>query len=203
MEDAGGDAVAVQRQPRPDRQHRTGRAPAGNHPRRSVACEHVHRRQVGAEKRTDRLRDSSEYLIRSRLSCHEDGHSPQRRPLLGELSELGCPRRDLRLELVPHLAERFFGARPFFDEACVMEGRRGVIRGQGQQQLVDRRRKVAARPRGGDEAAVAVDPDGDGNTATRLRGVTDVGNDRPMGKSSRSALTFQPVRKPLPRITAR
>ena len=62
-----------------------------------------------------------------------------------------------------------------------MEGRRGVIRGQGQQQLVDRRRKVAARSRGGDEAAVAVDTDGDGNTATRLRGVTDVGNDRPDG----------------------
>src|SRR3984957_15626079 len=84
-----------------------------------------------------------------------------------------------------------------------MKGRRGVIRGQGQQQLVDRRRKVAARSRGGDEAALAVDPDGDGHSATRLRGVTDVGDDRPMGESSRSALTFQPVRKPPPRIAAR
>ena len=84
-----------------------------------------------------------------------------------------------------------------------MEGRRGVIRGQGQQQLVDRRRKVAARSRSGDEAAVAIDTDGDGNTATRLRGVTNVGHDRPMGESRRSALTFQPVWKPLPRIAAR
>jgi hypothetical protein len=78
-----------------------------------------------------------------------------------------------------------------------------VIRGQGQQQLVDRRREVAAHPRGGDEAAVAFDTDGDGNTATRLRVVTDVGNDRPMGELGRGALTFQPVRKPLPRIAAR
>src|ERR1700733_12891642 len=102
----------------------------------------------------------------------------QRRLLLGELFELGCPGRDLR-------------------------GRRGVICGQGQYHLVDRRRKVAAHARGGDEAAAAVDADGDGHTATRLRGVTDVGNDRPVEESSRSALTFQPVRKPLPRIAAR
>ncbi|WP_329045818.1 hypothetical protein OG738_29920 [Amycolatopsis sp. NBC_01488] len=45
-------------------------------------------------------------------------------------AELGRPLGDLHLELVPGVPERLFGPSAFLDEPGVLEGRRGVVRGQ-------------------------------------------------------------------------
>src|SRR5205085_5569023 len=104
---------------------------------------------------------------------------------------------------VASLAELFFSTFPLVDEAGALERGGRVIRGEGQQQLVHRRGKVAALGGGDDDASFAVDADRDGEAAPRLR-VADVGNDLlTQERLVRGEASLQPVRKARPRVPAR
>ena len=84
LEDAGGEAVAIQWKPCPDRQHGAVAAPAGDRRRCAVAGEDVQYRKVGIEEQPDRLSDGREDLAGGRLLRDEYRHSAQRRLLVGE-----------------------------------------------------------------------------------------------------------------------
>ena len=86
--DADGDAVTIQRQSRPDRRPRTGRAPAGDHGHVPVVVEGEHRSEVGAEHGADLLGDRGEDLVRRRLSGNEHRQPSQRRLLAGQLAQI-------------------------------------------------------------------------------------------------------------------
>ena len=84
LEDAGGEAVAIQWKPCPDRQHGAVAAPAGDRRRSAVTGEDVQYRKVGIEEQPDRLSDGREDLAGGRLLRDEYRHSAQRRLVLGE-----------------------------------------------------------------------------------------------------------------------
>lgn len=64
----------------------------------------IDRHYVNAEDLRHFSRGQGEY-VRLGFALYDECRDPsQRRLLLRELYELGCPRRDLRLELVPRLA---------------------------------------------------------------------------------------------------
>src|SRR6266536_161629 len=90
LEDAGGEAVAIQWKPCPDRQHGAVGAPAGDRRRRAVAGEDVQYRKVGIEERPDRLSDGREDLAGGRLLRHEYRHLAQRRLLVSESVHLSA-----------------------------------------------------------------------------------------------------------------
>ena len=82
--------------------------------------------------------------------------------------QLGCPLDHLHLEPVPGCAKLFLCPSPLLDQARILKGRRGLIRSQREQRLFDRGRKVAAFACGGDQSAVAGDPNWEGNRAERF-----------------------------------
>ncbi len=111
----------------------------------------------------------------------QSGRAGMGQPLrLGQVGfacpQLGGPLGHVHLQLVPGLAELFFGPHPLVDEGRALECRRSVIRGQAEQKLVDLRGEAERdhRPR---PPALAIDTDGDDDTAIWLDAAADVGND--------------------------
>jgi hypothetical protein len=118
--------------------------------------------------------------------------------------QFGCPLDHLHLELVSGMAKLFLGPPALLDETRVLECRRGLIRRKGQQQLIRRGWELAVSTGCGDHTPLTADTYADGNPAARLCAVADVGNDLSAGgRRARGAMTFQPFRKPRPRLPAR
>ena len=110
----------------------------------------------------------------------QSGRAGMGQPLrLGQVGfacpQLGGPLGHLHLQLVPGLAELFFGPHPLVDEGRALKCRRSVIGGQAQQKLVSLRGKADAIT-GRGHHALAIDTDGDDNTAIWLDAAADVGN---------------------------
>src|SRR6266853_6490824 len=98
--------------------------------------------------------------------------------------QLAGPFRHLRLEFVAGftklllaLAYRFLGASVIVEEACCPKCRCGMIRGHGEQQLVNFGRKVGAITRRRNQTALGSDADGDDNAAAALLATADVVDD--------------------------
>src|SRR4051794_3390642 len=138
-----------------------------------------------------------------------DGNTPSaRQPLpLRQVGlatrQFGCPVGNLRLELGSGFAKLLFCSSALVDEAGALECGAGLIRCEGQQQVVRRGWKIAALGGGGDEAAFATAADRDGDAAAGSRPVANVGDELFAGEASvPGELTLQPFWKLPPRDPA-
>src|SRR6266478_2583102 len=120
--------------------------------------------------------------------------------------QFGGPFRHLRLEFVAGFTKllltlpyRFLGAAVIVDEACCPKCCCGMIRGHGEQQLVNFGGKVGAITRRRNQTAFGSDADGDDYTAAALRATGDVANDFPVRQAAVDGeMTLQPFRECLP-----
>ena len=118
------------------------------------------------------------------LSGHavQGGGAGMRQPLrLGKVGlaspQLGCPLGHLGLKHVPGPAKLLFCPRALVDQGGVLKGRRGVIRGQSEHELVGLGGKADATTGRGNDTALGIDADGNGDTAACPATTVDVGND--------------------------
>src|SRR5258708_7017531 len=116
--------------------------------------------------------------------------------------QLGGPFRHLRLELVAGftklllaLAYRFLGATLIVDQASCPKCCCGMIRGHGEQQLVNFGGKVGVITCRRNQTALGSDADGDDNTAAALGATDNVANDFPVRQAAIDGeMTLQPFR---------
>ena len=106
------------------------------------------------------------------LSGHavQGSRAGMRQPLrLGKVGlaspQLGCPLGHLDLQHVPGLAKLLFSPGALADEGGALKGRRSVIRGKAEHEPVDLGGKADATTGRGNDAALGIDTDGNGNTA--------------------------------------
>src|SRR5216683_1705217 len=117
--------------------------------------------------------------------------------------QLGGPFRHLRLEFVAGfakllltLAYRFLGAAVIVDQARCPKCCCSVIRGYGEQQLVNFGRKLGVFTGGRNQTALGSDADRDDNTAAALRAIANVANDFPARQATVDGkVILQPFRK--------
>src|SRR6202030_1937563 len=120
--------------------------------------------------------------------------------------QLGGPFRHLRLEFVAGLtklllahAYRFLGAAVIVDEASCPKCCCPMIRGHGEQQLVNFGRKVGVITCRRNQTALGIDADRDDNTAAVLRATANIANDFPVRQAAADGeMTLQPFRECLP-----
>src|SRR5216683_2013253 len=125
--------------------------------------------------------------------------------------QLGGPFCHLRLEFVPGftklllaLAYRFLGAAVILDEACRPKCCCGMIRGHGEQQLVNFGRKVGVITCCCNHTPLGIDPDGNDNTAASLCAIADVANNfRARQSAVDGEVILQPFGKCLPSASSR
>jgi hypothetical protein len=125
--------------------------------------------------------------------------------------QFGGPFRHFRFEFVVGftqlllaLAYCFLGAAVIVEEACCPKCCCAMIRGHGEQQLVNFGRKVGAITRRRDQTALGIDADGDDNTPALLRATANIANDFPARQAVIDGeMILQPFRKCLPRASPR
>ena len=116
------------------------------------------------------------------------GHAVQssatcmRQPLrLGKVGlaspQLGGPLSHRGLQHVPGPAKLLFSLRALAGQGGGLKGRRGTIRSQAEQELVDLCGKADATAGRDNDTALGVDTDGNGNTAAGPGTAVDVRND--------------------------
>src|SRR3984957_18957275 len=141
------------------------------------------------------------------LSGHavQSSSAGMRQPLrLGKVGfaspQLGGPLSHAGLQHVPGPAKLLFSRRALVDEGGVLEGRRSVIRSQAEQEPVDLRGKADATAGRGNDTALGVDTDRNGNTPEWPGSAADVGDDlNSCEPAVLGKMTFQPGRKRIPR----
>ncbi len=113
--------------------------------------------------------------------------------------QLGGPFRHLYLELVAGFTKLLLARADRFLGACRAKCRCGMIRGYGEQQLVNLGGKVGVITGRRNQTALGIDADRDDNTAAFLRAIANVANDFPARQTAVDGeMILQPFRKRLP-----